>query len=172
MSNSTSTGSLTSHVVGQWGTFSELRGSILPRIFGHMVTLASPVVKEYHSDLYHDARWLDENVDGPMIVDYLVRTSGTNLGVSAQSMRSIGAPGGVYYTLTLHSADNRVWTLDILEHPPLDGASPSTLPDSHKTVLTKCEAEVWRNLQCGDSNTEADAAADIVQHLTVEYDLP
>lgn len=111
---------ITQHIVGQWGTFEELKNSILPRIFGHMVVLASPVVKEYHGDLFHDAEWLRENVNGPMVVDYLVRTSGTNLGVSAQTMRAIGAPGGVYYTLRLQSEDNRVWTLEIEEHAPLN----------------------------------------------------
>lgn len=106
----------TDHIVGQWGTFEELKGSILPRMFGHMVVLATPVVREYHGDLYHDATWLRENVTGPLEFSYMVRTSGTNLGASADSMLSIGAPGAVFYTLRLHSEDNRVWWLSVTQH--------------------------------------------------------
>jgi hypothetical protein len=60
-------------------------------LFGHMVKLAVPVVQHYHSDLYHDARWLEENVSGPTEFDWLVRPSGTNIAGTAKIGVEIGA---------------------------------------------------------------------------------
>jgi hypothetical protein len=49
--------------------------------------------------------------------------------------------------------------------------STANLPAAHRVVLDKCEAEAWRNFEQRDALTEADVAADIVRHLTVEYAL-
>lgn len=97
-----------------WGTFAELKDSIRPRLFGEMVKRAIPVVKEYHSDLFHDVHWLEENVTGETTFDFLVRTSGTNLGESARIMQEIGAPGGVMYRVTLRCV-GREWMVDFTE---------------------------------------------------------
>jgi hypothetical protein len=37
---------------------------VASEVFGHMVQLARPVMVAYHSDLYHDALWLDQNLSG------------------------------------------------------------------------------------------------------------
>lgn len=110
---------VTHRLVG-WGSFEDLASSIKPRVFGHMVQLAIPVVKEYHSDLFHDATWLNENLTADLTFDYVVRTSGTNLGETTQY--SAGSPGAVHYRLTLRAdtsfpapSANADWYLDITE---------------------------------------------------------
>lgn len=65
-----------------WLSFEEGATSIRALLFGAMVDRAFPVVREYRSDLYHDAQWLAEFVNGPTTFDYLVRSSGTNLSDS------------------------------------------------------------------------------------------
>lgn len=64
-----------------WGAFEELQEPIRALLFGHMVKLAIPVVQEYLSDLYHEAHWIDENVNGETTFEFLVRHSGTNIGL-------------------------------------------------------------------------------------------
>lgn len=46
---------------------------------GEMVKLASPVLGEYHSDLYRDALWIHENLQPDSVLFYAVRPSGTHL---------------------------------------------------------------------------------------------
>jgi len=103
------------HDLGGWGSFLVLRESLLARIFGHMVQLATPVVNEYHGDLFHDAEWLRKNVDGPCSFDFLVRYSGTNLNESARHMSAAGAPGGVLYNLTVSMEDRGRWSLTVTD---------------------------------------------------------
>lgn len=105
----------TVHDIGGWGDFDALRESLLPRIFGHMVQLATPVVEEFLGDLFHDAEWLRKNVTGPCSFGFMVRTSGTNLGESARIMGSIGAPGAILYRLTVAMEDRQRWSLTIEE---------------------------------------------------------
>lgn len=109
-------GQTVAHDLGGWGDFNTLRESLLPRIFGHMVQLATPVVKEFHGDLFHDAEWLRKNIDGPCSFEFLVRTSGTNVGESARIMVNIGAPGAILYRLTVAMEERRQsWSLTIEE---------------------------------------------------------
>lgn len=48
-------------------------------LFGHMVRLATPVMHQYQSDLYHDATWLEHKLRPTHTFEWLVRPSGTNL---------------------------------------------------------------------------------------------
>lgn len=57
-------------------------------LFGELVKLAAPVIEHYHSDLFHDARWIEEHVDGaPMSFDFVARPCGTYIGVDVEAMR-------------------------------------------------------------------------------------
>lgn len=47
------------------------------RVFGELVQLATAHLERYHSDLYHDAQWLDRNLNGPMEFYYGADDSGT-----------------------------------------------------------------------------------------------
>jgi len=92
-----------------WGTFEDLQLSIRARLFGELVKRATPVVKEYESDLFHDANWLTQHVNGPCTFDWLVRDSGTNISLTDAPSGAnaavigvqIGAPGGVFYRVEL-----------------------------------------------------------------------
>lgn len=60
--------------------WNELDDSIRARFFGELVKLAAPVLERYHSDLYHDARWVRENVTGPMVIFFGADDFGTDIG--------------------------------------------------------------------------------------------
>lgn len=64
---------------------------VLAALFGEMVTRANPVVKAYHGDLFHDARWLDENVTGPCEFLYMVREYGTVIGPLVKTHMAVNA---------------------------------------------------------------------------------
>lgn len=67
-------------------------GNIPQRVFGTLVQLATPVVEHYHSDLFHDARWVTEYLPFPVsnvlnlsplsqyTFYYGVRSTGTSIG--------------------------------------------------------------------------------------------
>jgi hypothetical protein len=74
-----------------WGSWEDLHLSIKALLFGHMVKLATPVLQEYRSDLYHDALWLHTSVTGPIEFEWLIRPSGTNLQDAARVGVKIGA---------------------------------------------------------------------------------
>lgn len=73
---------------------------VLSILFGEMVKRAIGVIEAYHSDLYHDAHWLKENVTGPMTFYWSPRDCGTNLGIEPQFIFRDN-PGAVYYEIVL-----------------------------------------------------------------------
>lgn len=101
--------------------WTEAAGTVRARLFGEMLTRALPVVQQFHSDLFHDAHWLDTNLVGPCEFDYLVRVSGTNIGESARIGVQIGAGRGfVLYRVAL-TVERGMWSatftvLDAHEH--------------------------------------------------------
>lgn len=49
------------------GKFAESnRRGILAKVFSRILDIAGPTVKHYRSDFYHDALWIERNIDGPM----------------------------------------------------------------------------------------------------------
>lgn len=118
---------VTYRLVG-WGDDAEfIKGYVLPRVFGHLVRLAAPVVQEYHSDLYRDAEWLPKNVTGPCEMDFVVRPSGTHLGRvgGAWNMARtyMGSPSNWtksdrFYRLALTVDERREWWLTITDVTP------------------------------------------------------
>ncbi len=78
---------LTPEIVRLWGwdrTWDGARSAVQCTLFGEMVKRAIPVVREYHSDLFHDAQWVRDNVTGPMSFLFMVRYHGTHVGDSAE----------------------------------------------------------------------------------------
>lgn len=58
------------------------------KVFGELVKLATPHVTAYHSDLYHDAVWLHENMCGDRFgFFWSYNASGTTIGLSALGLR-------------------------------------------------------------------------------------
>lgn len=64
-----------------WGDFDDLDRTIKMRLYGKLVTLAAPIQREYHSDLFLDALTLDAQLRGEATIWFVVRHSGTHLRV-------------------------------------------------------------------------------------------
>lgn len=108
------------HRLVGWGNFDTMRESILPRVFGYLVRLATHVAHEYHGDLFHDAEWLRKNLTGETSFLYLVRYSGTNLGDSARLMFESLAYDAVLYNIDLSVDERGTWwlTVDLIDARP------------------------------------------------------
>lgn len=107
-----------------WGSYSDLKNQIMSRTFGHMVRLATPVVKEYHSDLFIDALNLEANLDlGLNAVEtstsvyYVVRHSGTWFGEQAviAATSNHGDPTLRLYHLSIGCDDRQSWSITITD---------------------------------------------------------
>jgi hypothetical protein len=70
---------------GYTDSFKEAERTIRALLFGEMVKRAALTLEQYQSDLYHDATWVTENVNGPTEFDFLVRPSGTHIGLYASA---------------------------------------------------------------------------------------
>lgn len=97
--------------------------TVLPRLFGQMVARALPVIKSYHSDLYHDARSLPELVTGEgSSFLWSVRENGTNFNESARIMAAIDSSTVVYrVTIVVEGDGNWLVRFDLLDRLTLAG---------------------------------------------------
>lgn len=58
---------------------------VVHHVFGRLIQLAGPVVKHYHSDLYHDSVWLAANVTGNRFEFWFsFNESGTHIGTDSE----------------------------------------------------------------------------------------
>lgn len=62
------------------GSFAELQSPIRALLFGVLADIAAPIVQRYRSDLYHDARYVAEHVNGVCEFQYCARENGTHIG--------------------------------------------------------------------------------------------
>jgi len=86
--------------------------AIRAALFGELVKVGHDVVKHYHSDIYHDATWVQEYVDGPMTFYYAVRDTGTSIGTDLALVDRIAAAA----TYRVDLSENRGrWTVTIRE---------------------------------------------------------
>lgn len=115
-----------SHRLVGWGDWESMRNSVLPRVFGHLVQTATPVVREFHGDLFHDAEWLRRVMDehftvssSALRIEVCVRYSGTNLNVlgdsfaSARSMFASSTYDAALYLFEVNVDGRGEWTLSI-----------------------------------------------------------
>lgn len=57
-------------------------------VFGELVKIAAPVMVTFHSDLFHDATWLQEHMTGREFEFYWsVNHSGTSIGTDRAGAR-------------------------------------------------------------------------------------
>lgn len=98
MSTSVLTGSETVRLYG-WTDWPEAAGPVRAKLFGEMVKRAGSVIVEYHGDLYHDAQWINENVNGPCEFLWMPRHSGTHIGPLAEmwERQSSAEPRTLYH---------------------------------------------------------------------------
>lgn len=118
---------VTHRLVGYGTDAKFIKGYVLPRVFGHLVRLAAPVVQEFHSDLYRDAEWLPLNVTGPCEMDFVARQHGTHLGMvgakwnmarSYMESPSMWTDDDKFYRLALTVDDRGEWSLTVTRVQP------------------------------------------------------
>jgi hypothetical protein len=85
-------------------------------LFGHLVKLAVPQIKSYHSDLYHDAHWIERNVqvaeeNETMSFWFSPREMGTSIGED-RSYVETGSEHLYYGLIYNHNGD---WELLIIQ---------------------------------------------------------
>lgn len=88
-----------------FGWSDKLESPVLSGIFGEMVRRSAGIIEHYHGDLYHDARWIHDNVTGPCSFYWTPRECGTYVGIYLpDSVRG----GSVLYRVTVE-CDHGVW---------------------------------------------------------------
>lgn len=64
---------------------------VVSQVFGHLVTLAIPHVRSFHSDLYFDAEYLGKAMHGEAFTFYFAaRSMGTHIGEDGPLIKSLG----------------------------------------------------------------------------------
>jgi len=104
---------ITERLVG-WGTFEELASSIKSLTFGELVKLATPILTRYHSDLWHDAQWLEAylevNIREGTVWYFAADDSGTAIGTDASYIKQrLNAPASRMWECRVGMDDNRAW---------------------------------------------------------------
>lgn len=98
---------------------------VLALLFGEMVRRATPIMREYQSDLYHDALWMEQHLTPGKSFDWLIRPSGTNLSDEPDTHKNnahigvrIGAGDtAVLYRVTLRVHGHGEYTADFQSVP-------------------------------------------------------
>lgn len=104
----------TRHRIGSW-EFPKDAASIRAVVFGHMVRLATPIVRHYVSDLYHDATWLTEHVTGDDArFLFAAREMGTTIGMEPEYVMQFR--DGTAKAWEVHFERDRHW-LDVVFTP-------------------------------------------------------
>lgn len=112
-----------------WGANWEgSESSVRALVFGKMVELGKNRIERYQSDLFHDALWLKEMLNGPMQFDWIARHSGTFIGNVCSQVKAEDYENSVYYRFEIIEED-RKWTLNIYEASPLVPIEPVRLCD-------------------------------------------
>lgn len=109
----------------QDGTFPP---SALPLLFGHMVKISQPFIAAYHSDLYHDAMWLNRHVAGEASFYWMPRECGTNIGTDPKLVGH--GSNGALFRVDVHREPERglMWQVTFTD---------ANVADSEPTVLVR-----------------------------------
>jgi hypothetical protein len=95
------------YITGFYDTWPEAADSVRTHLFGVLVDLTvgalpgTTTLMEFRSDLFRDAQWLTENVNGPMTFPFMVRHSGTQLGDKWVQAALNGRSAGTVYDIAL-----------------------------------------------------------------------
>lgn len=81
-------------------------------IFGQLAKRAAPVIDRYHSDLYHDALWIEAEIHGPDVFFWGVDECGTAMGRGSDRNPGfvLAARRTVYRVEVAHDDRDR-WTM-------------------------------------------------------------
>ena len=124
-----------------YGSWETSGSTIKATIFGLLIELAEGRMTNYRSDLWHDARWIDEYVTGPMEIQWVLRDWGTHIGESAATYNYGNFGGNAWkYKFELEDNDGK-WNLTIYEGSPVQELPnvPDTMPKFH--VITDEEKQ-------------------------------
>lgn len=92
----------------------DAKSTVRATVFGKMVMLSQGRVKHYHSDLFHDAIWIDMHLIGSMQFDWICRDSGTWIGDIVAEIKYDQYENSAKYRFEILE-DNRKWTLNVYE---------------------------------------------------------
>lgn len=88
----------------------EAQSPVRALLFGQLVKRTWGVLEHYPSDLYHDAQWVRENVNGPTEFLFMARLNGTDIGDLAQVQERItGSEPRTLYHVAL-TVERGQWT--------------------------------------------------------------
>lgn len=107
-------------------TWDDAKSTVKAVTFGAMVELSKDRVKHYVSDLWHDALWVNEVIQGPMSFDWVARESGTFIGESVKHIKLSDWPDAVKYRLEIVNERDK-YVLNIYEAVFEDTASKDQL---------------------------------------------
>lgn len=97
-----------------YGWEEEISTAVRALLFGTMVRRAIGVTEHYLSDLYHDARFLDDHVHGACEFLFMVREWGTDIGSNVKAQMAINpvptSEKRIAYRVTL-SVDGGQWSV-------------------------------------------------------------
>lgn len=97
------------------GDWNSAQTSVRSSIFSKMIELARDRVKFYVGDLYHDALWLSEEVNGATTFEWVPRESGTHIGDTAKIVKDDDWADSARYRFEIREEDNQKWVLDTWE---------------------------------------------------------
>jgi hypothetical protein len=99
-----------------WAAFDEAAAPIRALLFGQLAERATLITKHYLSDLYVDALWLGENVNGACEFLWMAREWGTDIGNHACIQAQIIGPSQprALYRVKVQDRDGDWWA--VFEH--------------------------------------------------------
>jgi|NGEPerStandDraft_6_1074524.scaffolds.fasta_scaffold39921_4 hypothetical protein len=110
-------------------------------LYGQMMQRVVGVTDHYLSDMFHDAEWITEYINGPTTFYWMVRQWGTNIGESARIQVNVGpGDGAVLYRVHL-KAKGGEWfvTFHTLMEWPRKTPTPYTFLDVSTCMITNAE---------------------------------
>lgn len=93
-----------------WGDDMERLG-VRQRTFGHLVRLALPYIEHYHSDLYHDAKWLEKYLTPGEPFYYGVDAWGTDIGTDRNLVEAFNREN--LWKITVENKNGGAWYITI-----------------------------------------------------------
>ncbi len=106
---------ISSRVMVYGGDWNSAQTTVRALTFAKMMDLGRDRIKFYQSDLYHDALWLNEYVNGPTEFEWVARESGTHIGETAKIVKDDDWADSARYRFEIREGDNQKWVLDTYE---------------------------------------------------------
>jgi hypothetical protein len=125
MTDTIAPAAVTHTVLSGW-SHDPIQCGIPQRVFGELIQIAAPVVKHYHSDMYHDAIMLQRHITDDSIVTftYVVRDNGTHLNIDHEWSSAVvqafrNDPGARVFSAAVICDERGEWTLAMSEMLPV-----------------------------------------------------